>query len=157
MYEYSEDILVEQPTIELFAELGYETANTFHEKLGKHGTLGRETEDEVVLVPRLRAALHRLNPDLPHEAIELAIEELTRDRSALSPANANREIYQLLKQGIPVRISASEDAELIEIVRVIDWKTNLRTTTSFWPRSSGFRVKCIGNEPTWWVLSTDFL
>ena len=121
MYEYSENILVEKPTIELFAELGYETANTFHEKLGKHGTLGRETEDEIVLVPRLRAALHRLNPDLPHEAIELAIEELTRDRSALSLANANREIYQLLKQGIPVRISASEDAELIEIVRVIDW------------------------------------
>ena len=101
MYEYSENTLVEQPTIELFAELGYETANTFHEKLGKDGTLGRETEDEVVLVPRLRAALQRLNPDLPHEAIELAIEELTRDRSALSLANANREIYQLLKQWYP--------------------------------------------------------
>ena len=106
MHNYSEDILVEQPTIELFAKLGYETAHTFHEKLGKHGTLGRETEDEVVLVPRLRAALQRLNPDLPHEAIELAIEELTRDRSALSPANSNREIYQLLKYGIPIRRSA---------------------------------------------------
>src|SRR2546430_6550074 len=122
MYEYSEDILIEQPTIDLFAKLGYETANTFHEKLGKNGTLGRETYAEVVLVRRLRAALQRLNPDLPHEAIELAIEELTRDCSALSPANANREIYQLLKQGIPIRISAGEDAELVEVVRVIDWK-----------------------------------
>ena len=121
MYEYSEDILVEQPTIALFAELGYETANTFHEKLGKDGTLGRETEDQVVLVPRLRAALQRLNPDVPHEAIELAIEELTRDRSALSPVNANREIYQLLKNGIPIRISASEDAEVVEVVSIIDW------------------------------------
>src|SRR6266566_4686086 len=121
MYEYSEDILVEQPTIDLFAALGYETANTFHEKIGKNGTLGRETDNEVVLVRRLRIALQRLNPDLPSEAIELAIEELTRDRSALSPANANREIYQLLKQGIPIRISAGEDAELVEAVRVIDW------------------------------------
>ena len=67
MYEYSEDILIEQPTIDLFAKLGYETANTFHEKLGKHGTLGREMDNEVVLVPRLRAALQRLNPDLPHK------------------------------------------------------------------------------------------
>src|SRR6266699_2970842 len=123
MYEYSEDILVEQPTIDLFAALGYETANTFHEKLGKNGTLGRETDNEVVLVRRLRVALRRLNPDLPYEAIELAIEELTRDRSALSPANANREIYQLLKQGIPIRISAGEDAELVEAVRVIDWNS----------------------------------
>src|SRR5690348_2864829 len=117
MHEYSEDVLVEQPTIDLFAALGYETANTFHEKPGENGTLGRETFNEVVLVPRLRAALLYLNPDLPHDTIELAIEELTRDRSALSPANANLEIYQLLKQGIPVRISASEDAELVETVR----------------------------------------
>ncbi len=121
MHEYSEDILVEQPTIDLFAALGYQTANTFNEKLGKNGTLGRETFNEVVLVPRLRAALQRLNPDLPNEAIELAIEELIRDRSALSPANANREIYQLLKQGISIRTSASEDTELVETVRVIDW------------------------------------
>ena len=101
MYEYSEDILVEQPTINLFAELGYETANTFHEKLGKNGTLGRETDNEVVLVPRLRVALQSLNPDLPHEAIELAIEELTRDRSALSPANANHEISSCSSRVFP--------------------------------------------------------
>ena len=145
MYEYSEDILVEQPTIELFAELGYETANTFHEKLGKYGTLGRETDDEVVLVPRLRVALQRLNPDLPHEAIELAIEELTRDRSALSPANANREIYQLLKQGIPIRISASEDAELVEIVRVIDWNeptnNDFFLASQFWISGEMYRKR----------------
>ena len=121
MHDYSEDVLVEQPTIALFATLGYETANTFYEKLGKNGTLGRETYSEVVLVPRLRAALQRLNPGLSHEVIELAIEELTRDRSVLSSANANREIYRLLKQGINIRISAEEDAGLIETVRVIDW------------------------------------
>ena len=49
MHEYSEDILVEQPTIDLFSALGYETAKTFHEKLGKNGTLGRETDNEVVM------------------------------------------------------------------------------------------------------------
>jgi hypothetical protein len=36
----------------------------------------------VVLVSRLRAALERLNPALPPEAITAAVDELTRDRSA---------------------------------------------------------------------------
>jgi type I restriction enzyme R subunit len=125
--------------------VGYETANTFHEKLGKYGTLGRETEDEVLLVPRLRIALQRLNPDVPYEAIELAIEELTRDRSALSPANANREIYQLLKQGIPIRISASEDAELVEVVRVIDWNdpknNDFFLASQFWISGEMYRKR----------------
>jgi len=34
--------------------------------------LGRETKGEVVLVPRLRAALERLNPTLPSETIAAA-------------------------------------------------------------------------------------
>src|SRR6266702_4702009 len=145
MYEYSEDNLVEQPTIDLFAHLGYETANTFHEKLGKNSTLGREMDNEVVLVPRLRAALQRLNPDLPHEAIELAIEEMTGDRSAFSPANANREIYQLLKQGIPIRISAGEYEELVEAVRVIDWNdpanNDFFLASQFWISGEMYRKR----------------
>jgi type I restriction enzyme, R subunit len=121
MQDYSESALVEKPAIALFAALGYETANTFHERLGKNGTLGRETYDEVVLSPRLRAALHRLNPGLSWEAIEIAVEELTRDRSALSLANANREVYQLLKNGVNIRIRGDGDEEIDETVRVIDW------------------------------------
>ena len=39
---------------------------------------------EVVLVSRLRAALERLNPALPPEAITAAVDELTRDCSAMS-------------------------------------------------------------------------
>jgi hypothetical protein len=39
----------------------------------------------VVLVSRLRAALVRLNPMLPPEAIAAAVDELTRDRSAMTP------------------------------------------------------------------------
>src|SRR6266851_6706886 len=121
MHEYSEDVLVEQPTIDLFAALGYETANGFYEKLGKNGTFGRETYGEVVLLPRLRAALQRLNPGLAWEAIEIASEELTRDRSALSLANANREVYRLLKNGVNIRIRGDGDEEIDETVRVIDW------------------------------------
>jgi len=47
----------------------------------------------------LQAALLKLNPKLPSEAISAAVEELTRDRSVMDLAAANRELYGLLKNG----------------------------------------------------------
>lgn len=120
--DYSEDTLVEQPAILLFSQLGYATANCFYEKVGTDdSTLGRATTEEVVLVPKLRSALVRLNPDLPSEAIELAIEELTRDRGAMSLVQANREVYKLLKDGVKVSFEDDDGDECDETVRVIDW------------------------------------
>lgn len=120
--DYSEDTLVEQPAIALFSELGYDTANCFYEKVGtSDSTLGRETTEEVVLVPKLRSALQKLNPDLDSEAINLAVEELTRDRGAMSLVQANREVYKLLKDGVKVAFENDEGEETDETVRIIDW------------------------------------
>lgn len=123
MNTYTEDALIEQPAIALFSELGWETANLFYEKFGPGdvGTEGRETTNDVVLVPRLRAALRRLNPTLPDEALVIAIQELTRDRSSLSPAYANREVYRLVKDGVKVAYRNEKHEETVETVRVIDW------------------------------------
>ena len=118
---YTEDALVEQPAIGLFADLGWETVNAFHEQYGENGTLGRENAGEVVLLGPLRAALRKLNPSLTRDAIEQAIEELTRSRSALSLAQANREVYQLLKDGVKVSFQDEDEEEITETVRVIDW------------------------------------
>jgi type I restriction enzyme R subunit len=104
-HAYSEDQLVEQPAIGLFAELGWGTVSAMEETFGITGTLLRETKGEVVLVSRLRAALERLNPALPPEAITAAVDELTRDRSAMSLEAANREVYLLLKEGIKVSMA----------------------------------------------------
>ena len=89
---YTEDAAVEKPAIDLFEELGWEHVNAYRERLGLDGTLGRETRNEIFLVPRLRHALERFNPDAPTEAVDQAIAELTRDRSALHYARANREV-----------------------------------------------------------------
>jgi type I restriction enzyme R subunit len=70
---FTEDLLVEQPAIELLAELGWSTVNAYAEKLGPDGTLGRDNHGEVVLLRHLRHALERLNPMLPEEAIEQAM------------------------------------------------------------------------------------
>ena len=101
-HAYTEDQLVEQPAIGLFAAPGRQTVSAFEETFGSGGTLGRETRGEVVLMERLRAALTQLNPGLPPEAIQTAIDELARDRSAMSLEAANREVYRLLSGQIDV-------------------------------------------------------
>lgn len=122
-YAYSEDQLVEQPAIGLFAALGWQTLSAMEETFGPSGTLGRETKSEVVLAARLRAALCKLNPTLPAEAISAAIDELARDRSAMLAEAANREIYQLLKEGITVSVPDHEHGgQKIERLRVVDWE-----------------------------------
>ncbi|MCM8613907.1 type I restriction endonuclease subunit R [Accumulibacter sp.] len=121
-HAYTEDQLVEQPAVGLFASLGWQTVSAMEETFGPGGTLGRETKGEVVLVERLRAALITLNPGLPTEAIQTAIDELVRDRSAMSLEAANREVYRLLKDGIPVSIPDREHGgQKTERLRVVDW------------------------------------
>jgi type I restriction enzyme R subunit len=119
---YTEDALVERPAVALLGELGWETVNAFGEFDHGASTLGRETKAEVILASRLRPALQRLNPDAPSEAIDQAIEELTRDRSRMSMVAANREIYHLLKNGVRVPVPDPQgDGETVAVVRVVDW------------------------------------
>ena len=123
-HAYSKEQLVEQPAIGLFAALGWQTAAALEEIFGAGGTLGRETKGEVVLVPRLRAALTTLNPALPPEAITAAVDELVRDRLAMSLEAANREVYGLLKEGIRVSVPDREhQGQKTERLRVVDWDT----------------------------------
>ncbi|HRD64585.1 MAG TPA: type I restriction endonuclease subunit R [Candidatus Competibacter sp.] len=143
-HAYTENQLVERPAIGLFAALGWQTVSVMGETFGPslpaplpEGDgriwLGRETKSEVVLLNRLRAALGKFNPTLPPEALGAAIDELTRDRSAMSLAAANREVYRLLKDGIPVSVPDREiltsgsspkgqGGQTTERLRVIDWE-----------------------------------
>ncbi len=121
-HAYTEDQLVERPAIGLFATLGWQTVSALEETFGAGGTLGRETKGEVVLVERLRAALGKFNPTLPPEAITAAVDELARDRSAMSLEAANREVYRLLKEGITVSVPDREHGgQKTERLRVVDW------------------------------------
>jgi hypothetical protein len=122
-HAYTEDQLVEQPAIGLFAALGWQTVSAMEETFGAGGTLGRETKGEVVLVERLRAALTKFNPGAAAGGDQTAIDELTRDRSAMSLEAANREVYRLLKDGIPVSVPDREHGgQKTERLRVVDWE-----------------------------------
>jgi type I restriction enzyme, R subunit len=111
---------LEVAAAELFAALGWNVQNAYHETC-PDSFLGRQTAAEVVLASRLRSALQRLNPHLPDEAIDLAVEEVARGRSALSMAQANREVYQLLRNGVLVRFKDEDGSEVEDTVRVVDW------------------------------------
>jgi len=119
---YTEDSLVEQPAIQLLAELGWETLYASDEAMGASGTFGRETKSEVVLAERLCNVLVRLNPSLPPEAVSAAIDELSRDRSAMLPTAANREMWALMRDGVKVSVpDLVRGGQKDERVRVVDW------------------------------------
>ncbi|UNM00433.1 type I restriction endonuclease subunit R [Stutzerimonas stutzeri] len=120
-HDYSEDTLVEQPAIALFESLGWETGNLYAEWTGSSSSEGRQTQQDVVLEGRLRAALRKLNPDLPSDAINLVVEELARDRSKLLPVNANQQVYRLLKDGVPVPVTDEHGHNTLKVAKVIDW------------------------------------
>jgi len=114
---------LELNTMELFKTLGWEVADCYHESYGEDGTLGRETSAQVVLERRLRAAIAKLNPGLSAAAADLAVADLVKDRSVLSPVRANQEVYQLLKDGVKVTYRTADEEEAIEVVKIIDWET----------------------------------
>jgi type I restriction enzyme R subunit len=120
--DYSEDGLVERPTLELLGLLGYEIADGYSETLGSEG-LGRDDQSQVVLRYRLAPKLTELNPELPPAAIEAAVEELVRDRSALERTRANHELHHLLRDGVKVNFADDEGGRSTETVRVVDWFT----------------------------------
>lgn len=119
---YTEDSLIEQPTIALFLRFGWQTIDCYDETFGPQGLLGRETSSEIVLLSRLLPALRSLNPSLPPQALDLAVEELLRDRSLVSLAEANQQIYTLLKDGVKVTYRDPEGTETVETMQVIDWE-----------------------------------
>jgi len=134
---YSEDQLIEQPAIALLHDLGWETINAYQEVHGPLGTLGRDNRSEVVLWSRLKPALEKRNPGLPQDAFRQAYDELTRDRSRMSFAQANREVYLLLKDGVRVKVRDPEgDGDKVEVVRLVDWgvpsNNDLLLVSQFW-------------------------
>ena len=75
---------------------------------------------EVVLGERLRAALARLNPDLPDEALHDARRKLTRPEGATLVAR-NRAFHRMVVDGVTVEYRDRDGAIRGAQVRVIDF------------------------------------
>ena len=135
MTEYSEDILVEQSSIEIFKkELGIEHLNCYEEKFPQ--TLGRETKAEVILIKRLSKAIDKLNDKLSEETKKDVISQILKDRSRLSLVKANQEIYRLIKDGIKVKIKNKNGEYEYRTVKFVDFENpknnDFFLATQFW-------------------------
>ena len=118
----TEAALVENPAIELMGGLGWSTANLLHEQPGPKNPTGRLSFKNPFLPARLAAALRAINPDLPDQALQDAIDTLTQDRSAMLPVAANREVARLLREGVPVASKQPDGPPKDERVWLIDWR-----------------------------------
>ena len=103
--DYSEDILIQQPTAELLEqELKWESVFAYDtEDFGPDGLLGRASDREVVLRREVDAALRRLNPGLPDEAYLEALTQVMSDDLTKTLVQMNEEKYRLLRDGVPVK------------------------------------------------------
>src|SRR5882672_6629668 len=63
----------------------------------------------------------RLNPHVPAPAIDDALERLLDRRQAMSLVAANREVYDLLRDGIPVEFDDATGQKQQDRVRLINF------------------------------------
>ncbi len=117
----SEKAIVEEPSVELLQSLGWRHGNLMQEQPGPNNPTGRLSFRDVILPARLRAALRRLNPKLPEEALAQAEAALAEDRSAMLPVAANRDVHRLLRDGVPVELRQPDGSLNPDRVRLIDW------------------------------------
>ena len=121
----SEDRLV-QATFAAHLEqvLGWDSVYAWNqETFGPTGTLGRTSERDVVLVRDLRAALVKLNPQLPAPAIEDAITQLTHHDFSRSLLQHNQAFHKLMRDGVPVSFRNAQGQLSHAQLMVIDFRT----------------------------------
>jgi len=122
--EYSEDGLVQKTTIDYFKyNLDWNTAYAYNtEKLGVNGTFGRKTEKEVVLVKYLKPALKELNPNLPEQAYDNAIEKIVENNISKSLIDMNKEKYKMFRDGVKVEFKDKDGKIQEEKLQIFNFK-----------------------------------
>ncbi|KKQ86687.1 MAG: Type I site-specific deoxyribonuclease HsdR [Parcubacteria group bacterium GW2011_GWF2_38_8] len=83
----------------------------------------RSDKRGVALRDILRQRACSLNPLVTEAVVDRALEVLTRKRGAMSPVLANKEIYQYIKDGIPVEFENDSGRTEQVRVRVVDFET----------------------------------
>jgi type I restriction enzyme R subunit len=114
---------IEQALVQKLQHLhGFDTLDCYTEDPENlHDGSDRANKRDVILVDRVKEAALRLNPSIPPKAIDEALEKLLDRRQAMSLVAANREIYNLLRDGIPVEFDNAQGQKQQERVRLLDF------------------------------------
>ena len=123
-YEYSENILVQESADNLLRdELGWDVKFAYNtEVLGKDGTFGRTSYNEILLVRYFREALRKFNPWINESQISEAQRVLEDRLSTSSLLQINEEKYFLIRDGIPVTVKKPNGQTEYKNAVVIDFK-----------------------------------
>lgn len=123
-YEYSENILVQESAGNLLRdELGWDVKFAYNtEVLGKDGTFGRTSYNEILLVRYFREALRKFNPWINENQISEAQRVLEGRLSTSSLLQINEEKYFLIRDGIPVTVKKPNGQTESKNAVVIDFK-----------------------------------
>ena len=62
----------------------------------------RKDKRDVIFSDRLKTAAIKLNPNIPESTIDDAIEKITAKRHTMSTIVANKELDELIRDGVPV-------------------------------------------------------
>ena len=111
--------VVEEVVLNLFEGLGYSVLNG-PTIAPEQPTAERASFADVILLDRLRAALVRINPTIPADAIEEALRKATRVETP-APEENNRRFHKLLTEGIDVEFRRTDDTVTADKVWLIDW------------------------------------
>jgi len=114
----TEDV-VERAALDWFQGLGYEIVHGPEIAPGEPGA-ERSTYGDVVLADRLRAALARLNPHLPADALEDVYRQVTRTDSP-SLVLTNRTVHRMLVEGVEVEYRREDGTVASGRADVIDF------------------------------------
>lgn len=121
----TEDDIEQAILAKLREEHGYATLNCFTANADDlNDRSGRTDKADVVFHQPLRKAALRINPHIPEASIDQALAHLTDKRAAMSLVVANREVYQLIRDGIPVVYQNADGRTEHERVRVVDFTPN---------------------------------
>ena len=111
---------VEQQALEWFSGLGYATA--FGPEIASDSAYPqRSSYNDVILNARLLAALERINPDKPLEALQEAVRQIERERTAALNEN-NKQFHKYLTEGVSLEYRDREQQNRSGHVQLIDWE-----------------------------------
>lgn len=117
---------IEKATIDLLTkDLGYSTVNCFTaDGNNLNDKSNRESKKEVVFKDILKEKAVLLNPQIPEYEIDKALSQLTMPRYAMSPLLANKEVYNLIKDGIPIEYEDKNGKTEHTNIKVIDFNNS---------------------------------
>jgi type I restriction enzyme, R subunit len=111
--------IVEDAALGWFEQLGYAIGHGPHiapgEPASERGGFG-----DVVLVGRLRDAIQRLNPHIPHDALDEAVRKVLRVGTP-SLTQTNRAFHKMLRDGVEVEYPRPDGSIAGDHARLVDF------------------------------------